>query len=184
MGVLKYQIGVLSARSVRGALLKVCLLCESSNIRTLKVHLLNSCSLGNVRGKRGNQNTKHCNTGCKKEQKTESRAQVQKLFIGNCDDLESFCSITITWDNEELCREWGESSSPPKNPKDFRHDSQQNFPSYCITFSPTVEDHSWVLFVNTFRCIRSTQQKMCRTQQHSKAWTILLLCKELSYVFT
>lgn len=69
MDVLKYRIWVLSASSVRAALQKVCLLFKSSNIRSLKIHLLNSCSPGHGRGKRGNQNTKHCNSSCEKEQK-------------------------------------------------------------------------------------------------------------------
>lgn len=69
MDVLKYRIWVLSASSVRAALQKVCLLFKSSNIHTLKIHLLNSCSPGHGRGKRGNQNTKHCNSSCEKEQK-------------------------------------------------------------------------------------------------------------------
>lgn len=69
MDVLKYRTWVLSASSVRAALQTVCLLFKSSNIRTLKIYLLNSCSLGRSRGTRGNQNTKHCNTSCRKEQK-------------------------------------------------------------------------------------------------------------------
>lgn len=127
---------------------------------------------------RGNQSTEHCNTRCKREQKkkisvkdTSTNTIYRKLMAWN--------PFILSLETMRNCVKSGENQAHLQRIQkipDTIHN--KNFPSYCITFSPPAEDCSSMLLVNTFRCIRSTQQKMCTSQHYSKARTILLLRKE------